>query len=345
MKKLQFTAAVFMLALASCSEKEEVKLPSIENEPIVVHATSEGSSTRTALTGDDFTQVVWQTGDAMNFHPCYLENGKITSKVPGDATLQQGTKLVTTGSGSSADFVTEDGSEVPTTTTIGTETADANTYLAITPYLDNEGTASSKIKLANVDSSTRGTISFTMPTTQMYVENSYDPAVAFAFAKSTDVGNMKFSNQFGVLRLNITGTTEQKVTSISVTSVSASGYLSGTVNACTVEEYEAGSKLAVSGTKSQTITMTCGEGVALSSEPTMFNIVLVPFTGVTVDITYSDGTEETVLSKVTNSPIERSVLTNMPVIDLTLEDLGGGTESEGSNSTEDMEGSEGTWEE
>lgn len=343
MKIIKLTPAILLLSLVSCSKNNEISSPNVESEHFTIIASSEGSSSRLALSGDNFTEVVWQENDAINFFPCELTEGKITSKVPGDATLQQGTKLITSDSGNSVEFATEDGSEIPSTTTVGTETVDANTFLAITPYLDNEGTASSKIKPTNVDSSTRGTFAFTMPTTQSYVENSIDPTVAFAFAKSTDIDELKFANQFGVLRVNLVGSDIQKVTSIKVTSVSASGYLAGTINACTAEEYESGCKLAASGTKSSFITMDCGEGVALSEETTAFNIVLIPFTGVTVEITYEENGEVKTLEKTTNSVIERSSLTNMPTLDITP--VGGGDTDNGGSSTEDLDETTGTWEE
>ncbi len=338
MKRIQFSAAILMLALtSSCSKTEELDSPAIENEQIVVYATSESSQTRTALSGEGYTNVVWEPGDAMNFYPVVLTDGVITSKLPGDAALQMGTKLTTTGSGSSAYFKASDSTvDLTQATASDNSSVDATNYLALTPYLDNEGTAAANIKLNNADTSTRGTIYFRMPNTQTYYENTYDPSVAFAFAKSDDIDALTFYNQFGVLRLNITGATTQKIKSIEVTANNdASGnkrYLAGFINACTKEEFDGGKTLGVSGTegktKFQSITMSCGDdGVALSSEATAFNIVLIPFTGVTVTITYDDDGTEATLTKVTDSPIARSGLTNMTAISLSEGDENSGTES------------------
>ncbi len=350
MKSIQFTAAIFMISLASsCSKTEEFNSPAIENEQVVVYATSESSQTRTALSGDNYTDVVWESGDAMNFYPVVLTDGVITSKLPGDAALQMGTKLTTTGSGSSAYFAASDSTiDLTQATASDNSSVDATNYFALTPYMDNEGTAASNIKLNNAETSTRGTIYFRMPNTQVYYEKTYDPAVAFAFAKSDDIDLLTFYNQFGVLRLNITGADTQKVKSIEVTAnddaSGSSRYLAGFINACTKDEFDAGKTLGVSGTegttKFQSITMSCGDdGVALSSEATAFNIVLIPFTGVTVTITYDDNGTEATLTKVTNSPIARSGLTNMAAISLS-EDAG-----DDNGSTESLDKTDGTWDE
>ncbi len=351
MKKIQFTAAILMLALASsCSKTEEFDSPVIENEQVVVYATSESSQTRTALSGEGYTDVVWESGDAMNFYPVVLTDGVISSKLPGDAALQMGTKLTTTGSGSSAYFKASDSTvDLTQATASDNSSVAATNYFALTPYLDNGGTAAANVKLNNADGATRGTIYFRMPNAQTYYENTYDPAVAFAFAKSEDINALTFYNQFGVLRLNITGADTQKIKSIEVTANNdaegATRYLSGFINACTKAEFDEGKTLSVSGTegttKFQSITMSCGDGVALSSEATAFNIVLIPFTGVTVTITYDDNGTETTIEKVTNSAIARSGLTNMATISLS----GDVSTDPDNGSTESLDKTDGTWDE
>lgn len=87
--------------------------------------------------------------------------------------------------------------------------------------------------------------------------------------------------------------------------------------------------------------MDCGEGVALSSTATAFNIVLIPFTGVTVTITYDDNGAETTLNKVTDSPVVRSGLTNMATISLS----GDITTDPDNGSTENLDKTDGTWSE
>lgn len=341
-----------MFAMLSCSKGEIGEMPTyttptgVDRVQTTLSATSEGSSTRTALSGTNLTEVVWVSGDAMNFLPLVFEDGKIIG-TPGDAAKQMGTKLVTSDSGSSADFATTDGSDIPTTAVGKTDLA--NTYLALTPYQDNEGVASSKIKPANVDSGTRGTLSFWMPYTQSYVKDNYDPSVAFAFAKSTDATQLSFSNQFGVLRLNIKGSDTQKVTSIKITPTTSTVYLSGTINSCTAAEYDGDCTLGASGTvdevKFQSITMDCSSSDALSATATMFNVVLIPVTGITVDITYSeDGGDPKVWSGVTNSAITRSGLLNMPDIDITPASGGDGGSGGSGSDNEDLNEGDGSWE-
>ncbi len=358
MKKNLLSVAVLTLALASCSKSEEAT-PSYQTPTgaeIVVRATSENSSTRTVLAGEKFTDVEWVSGDAMNFYSVVTTDGKITSKLPGDATLQQGTKLTTTGSGSSADFTAEDTTVDLTKAKASDDSPiDATDFFALTPYLDNGGKAAANIKLNNSDGGARGTIYFRMPADQIYVKNSFDPAVAFAFAKSTSVeGPFTFINQFGVLRLNLKGTEKVVVKSIAVTANNGEDgskrFLTGFINACSAEDIANGKNIAVSGAegtiKFQTVTMSCGDGVTLAADATAFNVVLIPVSDVTVAITYNDGTEDKTWTGVTKSAITRSGLTNMPEIDLTPS-AGGDDKpaADGNNSTEGLTDNEGgSWE-
>ncbi len=355
MKKIQLSAAILVLALASSCSKtdemtnQEVNVPDTESDIFVITAKSSSSITRTELDADGLT-VLWQEGDAMNL---YVEDVLYDAEIPkyylatNDTTA--GTKFLTTDSGeTTAEFAAEDGSTVKNID----DAAGTVTYFALTPYIDNkvDGTYSggSEIKVQSVGSTNYVAIYYLVPATQIYVEDSYDPSVAFAYAKTTDIsGGLSFDNLFGILRLNLIGAVDQdidqSVTSITVT---ATSNLSGFVNAYTADDMAANSayKLSAGGTGASTsITMDCtGEngGVALSEIATQFNIALLPVsTGLTIDITYEvDGVSATKSYK-TSAAVTRSVVTNMNDLDLTPASTHDGgteefTETEGGDLTE-----------
>ncbi len=346
MKKIQLSAAIVMLALASSCSKtdemtnQEVSMPDTENDIFVITAKSTSSITRTELGGENGLSVLWQEGDAMNLYVKDITISEDVYSIVGGNDNTTGTMLSTKDSGgTTADFTTADGSAIPT---IDTATGEV-TYFALTPYQDNKlGDAAysggSEIKLQAVGSTGYVAIYFYVPATQSYVAGSYDPTVAFAYAKTDDISEgLSFNNLFGVLRLNLIGAEDQYVTSITVTSTSN---LSGYVNAYTADDMEENSayKLSAGGTTSTSITMDCTEGgnsdgVALSATATPFNIALLPVTsGLTINITYEVDGVSTTKSYTTSSAITRSVVTNMNDLDITPS---AGTGSDSENFTEE----------
>lgn len=128
----------------------------------------------------------------------------------------------------------------------------------------------------------------TIDATQNYKAGSYDPTTNYMIGSSDDGQNYTFRNLHGYLRLSLTG--DKKVKKIAVKGnkgepVAGTRYY---------DTFEIESQGWIKETTSDTITLDCGEeGVQLTDSPTEFYITMAPTVfeeGITVDITFTDGT-------------------------------------------------------
>ena len=123
--------------------------------------------------------------------------------------------------------------------------------------------------------------------TQNYKAGSYDPTTNYMIGSSDDGQNYTFRNLHGYLRLSLTG--DKKVKKIAVKGNKGEA-LSGMMFYDTFEINTYGWYQP----DGDTITLDCGEeGVQLTDSPTEFYITMAPTVfeeGITVDITFTDGT-------------------------------------------------------
>lgn len=122
---------------------------------------------------------------------------------------------------------------------------------------------------------------------QNYKAGSYDPTTNYMIGSSDDGQNYTFRNLHGYLRLSLTG--DKKVKKIAVKG-NKGETLSGKIYYDTFEIDTYGWYQP----DGDTITLDCGEeGVQLTDSPTEFYITMAPTVfeeGITVDITFTDGT-------------------------------------------------------
>lgn len=153
-----------------------------------------------------------------------------------------------------------------------------------------------------------------LPATQTYAEGSFGNG-AFPMAavtSSTTDYTLKFKNVLGGLKLQLKGTA-------TIASIKVTGNRSETLCGDAEVTVSSGSIPAISLTddSAKTVTLDCGDGVALNAEnATPFIIALPPITmtgGFTVLITDTDGNQMEVSTSKTQS-INRSNLLRMPEV-------------------------------
>ena len=144
-----------------------------------------------------------------------------------------------------------------------------------------------------------------LPAEQTYLKDSYG-LNGNIMISSSEYNQISLKSVCGWLKLQLTGSGE-KVKSITlrgnndeqvagelyINSSDASSTLASTSND-EVAGGEAGGTLVRPGTILKEVTLNCGDGVELGTEPTAFYIALPPQTfekGITVEITCSDGTK------------------------------------------------------
>ena len=152
------------------------------------------------------------------------------------------------------------------------------------------------------------TVGSTLPATQSYVADSYDPASNLMVAQSSN-STLAMKNLCGWLRLSLTGNGE-KVESIFIKG-NNDEKLAGSI---TANSSTALLELATGNTHSE-VNMTCGEGVTLSSNATNFYVTLPPqqySKGLTVVIKCKDGK---IMTKTTKAmTIARNTIQPMATI-------------------------------
>lgn len=148
-------------------------------------------------------------------------------------------------------------------------------------------------------------ITFTVPTTQTYAENSFGNGANIAVGKFAGE-SVEFKNACGVLRLNLSVPEGQAAKVGRIELFDPTNNLAGTF---TVDAESGFTATCTSGTKK--ITLDCGEGVDLSTTAKAFNIV-VPVgslsDGFTAEVYSKENHLITTLSTVNdNAPARRQV--------------------------------------
>ena len=240
-----FTAALVMLAAASCEKNEVLPDNNTNGKVITLKATINTGETKTSL-GDKGTNgypVLWSEGDAI----AVINNGKIFK------FEYKGTEAV-----SAVEFTMADDQPAGTTP----ENFDASAEIkAFYPY----------------DGVTRGGAEYNIPTKQTYAVNSFgngaSPMAAYRAEGSN--GALDFQNLFGALKLQIKGMEDENVQSIEIES---SNKIAGPAYFDVNQTNQAFSlKIDIAGGDAKNcVTLKCeGEGVSIN-ETTDFIIALHP---------------------------------------------------------------------
>ena len=239
MKKLftLFAAALVMLTAASCEKNEVLPGNNSEGKVVTLKASINNGETRTSLGAkvDDIYPVLWSAGDAIS--------------------VIQGSSAYT--------FVLSP--------ECAGETSGTFMYLAeLAPSFNPEENytafyPANSVSVNDVD----GTVQYTILGTQYYAENSFGSGAMPMAATSTGGTSFIFNNLFGVLKLQLKGAANEKVTSIVITSSNA---LNGEA-----QLVEGAIALRGEAAENKKVTLDCSAdgGVALNQdEATDFHIAL-----------------------------------------------------------------------
>ena len=155
-----------------------------------------------------------------------------------------------------------------------------------------------------------GTITTEIPATQKYCADSYGVGNNIMVA-SSESGDLAFKNALGWIKIRLSGTETVK-------SLVLEGNDGETLTGTATIDADLTVSLAADAAKS--LTLDCGEGVALSSDPTAFYFAVVPQVfekGITVTAHYSDGST---FEKSTDKTItvERNHIVPMTKFDATV---------------------------
>jgi uncharacterized protein (TIGR02145 family) len=271
-------AAIALLAmpiLSSC-EKSETPTNGEEGNIITLSATSELPNTKTSL--GESNVVNWTAGD------------KITT-FWGDNTT-------------AAEFTLSTGEGTNSATFAGTPPAGATeTCYAIYPH-----NAATTIDAAK-------TISFTLPATQTYKAGGFAEGANPMVAYKTAEGKLQFKNLCAVLKLQLkvaSGTQIIKKITIS----SATKKLSGAATvAMTYESGVPAISMATDATANNSVELSLGEGVTLTTTDKAFYIVVPPVAAGEYSVTIETATEgmiKTPPSSTSTNALVRAKITTMP---------------------------------
>lgn len=162
-----------------------------------------------------------------------------------------------------------------------------------------------------------GKLSITLPSTQSYVENSFDHTANVMVGMVSETGadecDATFKNMCGVLQLQLTG---DGITLSKVTVTDKAGKSLWGNSTLSQSAYTAGISCDMIANGGSTLTLNC-DGVTLSSEPTEINMV-VPVgafsSGFDVVVTTSDMRTQTFSTTKSTNVITRGAIKAMPQI-------------------------------
>ena len=148
------------------------------------------------------------------------------------------------------------------------------TYYAVYPYKATDPMDGAKNSWYFSD----GSFWMDLPSTQKYSENSFASDMNIMVAKAEMSEELHFMNVFGILVINLSG--EETVTSISISAKDETGKASKLSGSHYVRmDYSEAPELTPSTNASTSLTIDCGEGVALnSSQSTSFYALIPPGT-------------------------------------------------------------------
>jgi len=282
-KSIFIVSAAALVVLAACNKEISLQVaPEGFSLDATVEQQVDPNATKTALDG---ASVVWAADDAIKV---FDEDGKAV-------------KLTADAAGTSAHF--SQAGDTPAGFNEG------GALYAIYPYAD--GTTASG-----------STITFTLPATQTYVANSFDPACNVSVGQVA-ANAVTFKNTCGLLKLQLKGV--MKVGKIELTSKTASQYLSGTF---TVDATAAEPAAVYSTGGSTTLTLDCDDegGVQLNGSTATVFYFVVPatvfgsgFTAKVYDVTdYLDTDYQVDVYTTSNNSIVRSRVRAMPTCGVSL---------------------------
>lgn len=215
MKKTILFSAAALMVVAACSKQEasqpESKVISLKAS---VEQQADPDATKTSLGAGN--TVLWTTGDAI--------------KVYDDSATPKSVNLTADAGGATSAHFIQDG-EIP----VGYGAAKYAIYPAD----------------AATGATSAGEITFTLPATQTYVADSFDPDCNVMVGE-VNAGNVSFKNTCGVLKLQLTGIL--KVGKIVLTSKNLSDYLYGTFTADATSATPAATRTSGGG---NSITLDC----------------------------------------------------------------------------------------
>ena len=172
--------------------------------------------------------------------------------------------------------------------------------------------------------SLRGSVlSLELPAVQRFAPLSFGPS-DFPMVARSDSRTLEFKNLCGLLKIDLLG--EAVISSITFTAAGAGGTPVKVAGAAEVDmEYGTAPELVMAPDAETSVTLDCGEGVALSAyEPTPFYIVLPPgtYAEFTVSVKSADGEVMTKVSHdlVINRSMVRPVSDVEFVPDKTVDD-------------------------
>lgn len=250
MKKFLF--GLFALGLMTSCVKEAFVVETQQNTPdfVVTATVEETPATRTQLSYDNGYKTVWSAGDAINVNNM-LGSYKFV--------------LVKGANTPNAEFAND-----PTYSGVSAGTEDGNTFpgsgmVAVYPFNANATTS-----MAGDDV----VVTTEIPANQTFSAGSFgqnaSPMVAY---NAAGLPQFSFKNVGTVFCMPLTG--EGTIVSAKVEHVDGVA-IAGAVTVTAVAESEPVTTVAENG--SSVVTLSCGEGVELSAEPTKFYFVLAPGT-------------------------------------------------------------------
>lgn len=260
MKKniIYISAAAIALLFSACERVEEIEAPvsGQMEEMRFVASIESGADTKTMIdgnVGDETRYLKWLPGDAIGVYNG--SSGKFE-------------KFVNVNAETSASGVFEGANTVQ------------DVYYAVYPYSELHSYADRE-KIMTVD----------LPIVQNYAENTFGNGANPMVAHAESGEELMFQNLCGVLVINLTG--EVSVKSMTLSLLDESGNLAPVSGKHTVSMDYIESPTLMSTEESQkTVTLDCGEGVALNAaEPTPFHVVLPSgtYSGITVSVLTTDG--------------------------------------------------------
>lgn len=238
----------------------------------------ENFGTRTLV--DEDLQVLWETADQISVFLQTVENRPYELK--GEGGVASGTFARTT--------------------------TPSPSFFASVPYNYGVYPYSEATKI-----DAEGVITVALPAEQAYAEESFGPGANVMVAASEDK-SLKFKNLCGYVGVRLTG--DALVESVTLRS-NAGEPLAGTALVTVTPDGDPAMELSEEGAV-DAVTVTCENPVQLSSEETLFWVVVPPadyVEGFTLTVTYNGG-QEFVLEGATSLELQRNTLVKMAPVNI-----------------------------
>ena len=241
MKKLVLFTGLLLPLLFACREEIEQQEPTpAVSGTITLTARLPESKTELGETSGTVTPVLWNQEDEI-----WVRSGAQETGTPGS-------RFTTSASGLS---------ENRKVATFKGEAPSSGPYVAVYPYS------------AVVEGSSNSEVIFNLPKVQNFTEGSYDPSCNVTVGAWASGTSFSMSNLFGLLRLKFTGTATVKTIVVSDNNTSSVLWGAGRVPIASNTVGEA--SLSNDGADKNVLTLSCGEGVTLGSEPKEFYLVVL----------------------------------------------------------------------